>query len=180
MKVSKSQLINVLKSTSANEITLILNSPVKLKKRGNPLADKAVTKHSEGSYQFGSSYETAVNEALVADGSTNTFTAKSLPWGAWVEGCENKVIQNTKKDGTTEYYVRYYNATSSVSVEYLIEGAKATASEVDTIKEFSYDKSGSKTQEGVGLSEEKQIKVHVAAFSNIQSIEIDGTTYEVE
>jgi hypothetical protein len=47
----------------------------------------------------------------------------SLPWGHWVEGLENLVIEHTNKKGETNYYLRVANSyADNTSTEYLLNG----------------------------------------------------------
>lgn len=64
--INSSELIEILKATSAEEITLTTSTEVKMNKRGNSLVENGhkVTKTTSGSYQFGGSYEERMNESL--------------------------------------------------------------------------------------------------------------------
>ena len=68
---------------------------------------RKVHKVVRGNYQIGYSYENAVNNRLDKIGSDVEFKAESLPWGSWIEGQENKLIENKGS-----LYLRYYKHTN--------------------------------------------------------------------
>lgn len=50
-------------------------------------------------------------------------TVGSLPWGKWVEGLENYVIEHTDKKGNYNMYLRITNTNSHISKsKYLLNG----------------------------------------------------------
>lgn len=174
MKIARMELIELLKDSTATEIELVLDTPVRLRKQSNPLAYADVMKHTAGRYQFGTSYEQRVNAALSDNDARPSFVAQRLPWGHWVQGAVNKVIEHRG-----EFYLRYYNAVQEEEVVYTVNGRIATATECNIIVEFSYPSGFSKRQEAAGLLREQQVKIHAVSFSNITSLTIDGVTYKL-
>ena len=180
--VNSEELIEILKATSAEEITLTTSTEVKMNKRGNSLVENSnkVTKTTSATYQFGGSYEERINETL--DTSIG-YKAKPLPWGSWVEGAEGKVITHTKTDKegneTTNFYLRYYNPTSEVSTTTFVDGEVATDEQMKIIEQFTPKKKESKVVTEGGAEFENKVKSNVVNFANIITIEIDGEVYKV-
>ena len=181
--VNSEELIEILKATSAEEITLTTSTEVKMNKRGNSLVENGnkVTKTTSATYQFGGSYEERINESI---DSSIGYKAKPLPWGAWVNGAEGKVITHTKTDKegneTTNFYLRYYNATSEVSTTTFVDGEFATSEQMKIIEQFTPKKKESKVITESGVEFENKVKSNVVNFANIVTIEIDGEVYKVE
>ena len=181
--VNSEELIEILKATTAEEITLTTSTEVKMNKRGNSLVENGnkVTKTTSATYQFGGSYEERINESI--DTSIG-YKAKPLPWGSWVEGAEGKVITHTKTDKegneTTNFYLRYYNATSEVSTTTFVDGEFATSEQMKIIEQFTPKKKESKVITESGAEVENKVKTNVVNFANIITIEIDGEVYKVE
>ena len=180
--INSAELIEILKATSAEEITLTTSTEVKMNKRGNSLVENGnkVTKTTSATYQFGGSYEERINESI--DTSIG-YKAKPLPWGAWVEGAEGKVVTHTKTDKegneTTNFYLRYYNATSEVSTTTFVDGEFATAEQMKIIEQFTPKKKETKLVTESGAEVENKVKTNVVNFANIVTIEIDGEVYKV-
>ena len=180
--VNSEELIEILKATSAEEITLTTSTEVKMNKRGNSLVENCnkVTKTTSATYQFGGSYEERINETI---DSSIGYKTKPLPWGSWVEGAEGKVITHTKtvKEGneTTNFYLRYYNATSEVSSTTFVDGEVATDEQMKIIEQFTPKKKESKVVTESGAEVKNKVKTNVVNFANIITIEIDGEVYKV-
>ena len=180
--INSTELIEILKATSAEEITLTTSTEVKMNKRGNSLVENGnkVTKTTSATYQFGGSYEERINESI---DSSIGYKAKPLPWGSWVEGAEGKVITHTKTDKegneTTNFYLRYYNATSEVSTTTFVDGEFATSEQMKIIEQFTPKKKESKVVTESGAEVENKVKTNVVNFANIVTIEIDGEVYKV-
>ena len=181
--INSAELIEILKATSAEEITLTTSTEVKMNKRGNSLVENGnkVTKTTSATYQFGGSYEERINESI---DSSIGYKAKPLPWGSWVNGAEGKVITHTKTDKegneTTNFYLRYYNATSEVSSTTFVDGEVATDEQMKIIEQFTPKKKETKLVTESGAEVENKVKTNVVNFANIVTIEIDGEVYKVE
>jgi len=182
-QVSKEEILEVLKSTAANQMTISKIAEANLNKKDNPfyqkegrsfVALKKVEKRSIGTYAYGVDYEAAVNEALVAEGKSAEFKTESLPWGEWET--PNKLIAHNGK-----HYVRLYQQDDTkTEVEYLVDGAAATAEDMETIRTFEQKKSsGSAKQTEAGLEQTKQVKPNNICLDNIEWVEIEGTRYEI-
>ena len=180
--VNSEELIEILKATSAEEITLTTSTEVKMNKRGNSLVENGnkVTKTTSATYQFGGSYEERINESI---DSSIGYKSKPLPWGSWVNGAEGKVITHTKTDKegneTTNFYLRYYNATSEVSSTTFVDGKVATDEQMKIIEQFTPKKKEAKVVTESGAEVENKVKTNVVNFANIVTIEIDGEVYKV-
>lgn len=180
--VNSEELIEILKATSVEEITLTTSTEVKMNKRGNLLVENGnkVTKTTLATYQFGGSYEERINESI---DSSIGYKVKPLPWGSWVEGAEGKVISYTKTDKegneTTNFYLRYYNATSEVSSTTFVDGEVATDEQMKIIEQFTPKKKETKVVTESGTEVENKVKTNVVNFTNIVTIEIDGEVYKV-
>ena len=181
--VNSEKLIEILKATTAEEITLTTSTEVKMNKRGNSLVENGnkVTKTTSATYQFGGSYEERINESI---DSSIGYKAKPLPWGSWVNGAEGKVITHTKTDKegdeSTNFYLRYYNATSDVNSTTFVDGEVATDEQMKIIEQFTPKKKESKVVTESGAEFENKVKSNVVNFANIITIEIDGEVYKVE
>lgn len=182
-QITAQELVEILKTTNVDEIGLETITPVKMNKKKNPLYEKKVERHTKGTFAFGNSYTERVNESLENASSEEVYQTKTLPWGEWVSGAENKVIQYTKKDeddnSITNFYLRYYNAKNTDILEYLVDGVKATTEESQTISQFLPKKKYvvSKTQSELGLNESNYVAVQMVSFSNIVSIAIGDEEY---
>lgn len=175
-KVSKEEFVEILKNTQPTEIHLVSFTDPKIKKTGNPFKNKKVIKRTEGDFLFGGSFKEKVEEKLDQKGLIDeNYEVGSLPWGKWVEGAENKVIEHKG-----EYYMRYYPSDNASSVEYFIDDAKATDEEFETIKQFLPTKKVSQKQLDAGLEAKETVKPLVVNFSNIVSIRFNDTEYIIE
>lgn len=145
----------------------------KLLKRGNPLAGAKVIKLTKATLQFGYSYENAVNNRTEEE-----FKAEELPWGKWVDGQVNRILEHNG-----EYYGRFYEVKNgNREVVYLVNGEIATEEQVEIIKQFT-PKSKSNRQEEVGIEVENQVKPRTYKFSSIVGLkcgELEYNAFEVE
>ena len=58
----------------------------------------------------------------------------SLPWGKWVEGLENYVIEHTDKKGNHNMYLRVTSSGSHISkTKYLLNGQEVDKSVVESM-----------------------------------------------
>lgn len=146
-------IINTLATLVNSMVNVTYKTDVKMNKRGNSLlADgKSVTK-------------VCVANLLYTDKSyaeLNGLTeVNSLPYGAWVEGKENMLIEN---NGKTQ--IRFYaTADTKTATTYFVDGKEATEEEVALIKSFLPKRSETerKAFEPRNISEEKIVEVAVA------------------
>ena len=127
------------------------------------------------SAQFNYSFANAVkNRAEKAVGHAVNFVPQSLPFGSWVKGLENKIIEYKG-----EYYLRFYlQKNDKVSVTYFENGIPCDSNRVAEIKAYLATK-GSKTTSGtqaaVGLTE-NQVEPKNVKVSNIVYFTCNGTT----
>lgn len=174
--INHSDLVAVLANINAAAIvalTTTTNLNKKMNKRGNPLVNEVVTKLSERkNYQFGYSYENGVNNRLDAQGCEANFKAEPLAWGEWL--IPNKVIIHKGK-----LYGRFYRMANSIEENtYYVNGEKATAEQVATIKAFMPKSNGSNRQSEAGLTEH-QVEPMAIEFASIDEIRVNGETYKV-
>lgn len=156
--------LNALKGN--NFIAVATLTEAKMNKRNNPLAGR-VMKLTESVYQFGYSYENAVNNRLEKQGDERTFTTDSLPWGNWI--VPNKFIAHN-----CEIYVRFYTAANNQpKITYFVDNRLATAEEIEIIKAFTPAPKESAKQAAHGLTE-NQVKPMAINLKNILKIKING------
>ena len=183
-KITENDLIQLLDKTSAETITVVSRKECKMNKTNNPFYKKegrkwvpvnVVEKQNVTTYLYGGgSYEERVNEALKADGSTNEFKAKELPWGEWF--IMNKII----KYGANFYLRCYLDPDNKGTKEYFVDGNPATAEQLKLIDEWEIkDKDYSERQLAEGLTADKQVYPQSVKFENIVTIEVDGVEYEL-
>ena len=135
-----------------------------------------VTKIVKTECQLNYSYENAVNNRLEKIGEERNFKAQSLPYGEWIKGYENKLIEHKN-----EIYLRYYNVPNKKADEtiWLVDDRLATDEEKALI--FSYlkakkEKEESKTQFEKGLKE-NQVQVRTTKVKNIIRLAVNGCEY---
>lgn len=134
------------------------------------IVEKSVEKQVQVNY----CYENAVNNRLEKQGDEREFVAQSLPWGQWVEGQVNKLIEHKG-----ELYLRVYsvNSGTKVKVEYFVDGVAATDEQIAIIKEYEQSKNKvSATQAEMGLVE-NQVKPSSVKVRNITMFRVGGETY---
>lgn len=134
---------------------------------------RKVHKVVRGNYQIGYSYENAVNNRLDKIGSDVEFKAESLPWGSWIEGQENKLIENKGS-----LYLRYYKHTNgNERGVWFVDGRQASPEEFNKIMDYLRSKSDdSDKQTKAGLTE-NQVKPRTVKLSNIISLSVNHQVY---
>jgi hypothetical protein len=183
-KITENDLIQLLDKTSAETIKVVSRKECKMNKTNNPFYKKegrkwvpvnVVEKQNVITYLYGGgTYEERVNEALKADGSTNTFESRELPWGEWF--IMNKII----KYGANFYVRCYLDINNTGTKEYFVDGKPATAEQLKLIDEWEIkDKDYSERQLTEGLTPDKQVYPQSVKFENIVTIEVDGVEYEL-
>ena len=124
--------------------------------------------------QLNYSYENAVNNRLAKQGDEKNFVAQSLPWGQWVEGQENKLIEHKGS-----LYLRYYEvANADRGRAWFVNGRYATAEEFQKIMDYlKSKKTDSNRQTEVGLVE-NQVKPKVVKLSNVLRLAVNGCEWD--
>ena len=111
-------------------------------------------------------------------GDEGNFKAQSLPWGQWVEGFENKLIEH---NGT--FYLRYYDVKNAdVKSVWLVNGRLATEEETKIIIDYlksKKEKQSSSRQADAGLTE-NQVKPKVVKISSISYLAVNKMVYNAE
>ena len=169
-KIMTTDLFSALANLSNGTfVSVISATEPKLLKRGNPLAGVKVVKLTKAVLQFGYSYENAVNNRIEGD-----FEAEGLPWGSWVKGFENKIIEHNG-----ELYARFYEKKNDHrEVIYLVNGEIASDEEIAIIKQFT-PKSYSNRQAEVGIEDyADQVKPRTYKFSSIVSLKCGAIGYQ--
>lgn len=124
--------------------------------------------------QLNYSYENAVNNRLAKQGDEKNFVAQSLPWGQWVEGQENKLIEHKGS-----LYLRYYDvANADRGRIWFVNGRYATAEEFQKIMDYlKSKKTDSNRQTEVGLVE-NQVKPKVVKLVNVLRLAVNGCEWD--
>ena len=132
-----------------------------------------VTKLVRTDCQLNYSYENAVNNRLDKIGSDVEFKAESLPWGSWIEGQENKLIENKGS-----LYLRYNKHTNgNEQGVWFVDGRQANPEEFKKIMDYLRSKSDdSDKQTKAGLTE-NQVKPRTVKLSNIISLSVNHQVY---
>lgn len=125
--------------------------------------------------QIGASYENAVNNHLENMQEIPDFKAFPLPFGEWVAGQENKLIEHKG-----QLYLRFYEVRNTVSkVTYNVNGVPATPNQIQLIEENLYASSSySNRQAEHGLTEqEDQVEPRVIKVDNILILKTNKQEY---
>lgn len=133
-----------------------------------------VTKLVRTDCQMNYSYQNAVNNRLEKQGDERTFKAESLPWGSWVEGQENKLIEHKGV-----LYLRYYEVKNAhIESLWFVDGKLANAEQFSAIMNYlSSKKKGSEKQAEHGLTE-NQVKPKVVKLESILRLAVDGKVFK--
>lgn len=149
-------------------VTITYNTSIKLPKKYG--IDGAVTKETKTQGQLNYDYTNAVNNRLEKQGDNREFQSKSMAWGTWVKGQENKL-----KEHKGELYLRFYTMKNAKSEkQYFVNGMPATEEQIVVIKNYEsskYQQSG--TQAAVGLVENQVIPKDIK-LSNIIELRVDN------
>lgn len=151
--------------------TITYTSIVKLPKKYGitGVVEKVVTKQVQLNY----SYENAVNNRLAKQGTQADFQAQSLPWGAWVVGQENKLIEHKG-----DLYLRMYsvNTTTKSQTTYFVNNQVASDEQQKVIALYEQSKNQQVgTQSAVGL-QANQVRPMNIKLSNVLELKVDGQT----
>lgn len=182
--VTENEFVEILRDTPAGTIVLSTITEPKMKKGGtkgtelNPYYDREVRKHKRSQYLFGKNYIDSINEGLIKEGK-DTVTAEEfgdkLPWGEY-EIQDRVVTYNGSR------YIRcYLHEDSQEFIVYKLDGVDMTDDEYKKLEPYiPVNTSSSKKQESFGLSKANHVRPLLFKFDNIESIEIDGVTYELK
>lgn len=177
IKMTTVQFINFIKSIKGCQfINLIALTDADMYLRNNPYKGR-VQKHITATLQVNYDYEKAVNNRLQREGNEPAFEAYSLPWGHWLEGMVNKVLEHKGK-----HYLRTYLMRNNPHLEvvYLLDGKPVSENEYNLIKEFLKPSSTSNRQTQHGLDDELQVKPRTFSFESIKEITINHTKIVLE
>lgn len=150
--------------------TITYQTVVKLPKKYG--IDGVVTKQAKMQCQLNYDYVNAVNNRLEKQGDEREFESKSMAWGSWVKGQENKL-----KEHKGELYLRIYLMKNAKSEkQYFVNGVPATQEQISIIKVYEsskYQPIG--TQAAAGLVE-NQVMPKDIKLSNILELKVDKQT----
>lgn len=152
----------------------------KARKTGNPFPNATVFKDLRAVGFVGADYGKAVQREGERQGSAEaaTFEAKPLPWGAWVEGMEGKVIAHKGA-----HYLRTQTTPGQRKRQPArLIGYRDTEGRFlspDAVKPFLPAPTVSKRQADAGLGESasEQIMVRTYAFASIRKVRVNGRTF---
>lgn len=176
VKMTKAQFVEFVKTIKGCKfVNIMALTDADMYLRNNPFRGR-VQKFSITPMQFGYDYETAVNNRLAREGKEANFTADNLPWGAWVKGMRNKVIEHKDMLYLRTYCVR----NARPRTYYLVDGHLASAEEYKEFAPFLKPSSTSAKQSEAGLAEEFQVKPRDYKFSSLVAITINHTRIYIE
>lgn len=138
--------------------------------RNNPFKGR-VQKLTITPMQFGYDYERAVNNRLAREGKEANFSAEKLPWGEWLKGWENKVLEYKDMLYLRTYCVR----DARPRTFYLLDGHLASTEEYAHFAPYLKASSTSAKQSNAGLVEEFQVKPRDYKFKSIVAITMNHT-----
>jgi hypothetical protein len=135
-----------------------------------------VTKVCRMDCQLGFSYENAVNNRLEKQGGERVFKSQSLPWGDWVDGFENKVIEHKGS-----LYLRYYQMRNAdITTVWLVNGSVASAEQFSKIINYlSSKKKSSDRQAEAGLVE-NQVVARAVKVDSIIRLAVNGVEWSAK
>jgi hypothetical protein len=132
-------------------------------KRGNPLANKLITKDVTYIVSLNGNYAKMVNAQRVREGKEANFEAK-LNWHEKVyDGVNGSIVKNRTKDDDKRYLMAVVNQATNHG--YFVDGRKASQSEVEIIKQFKPKDNSAESQ---GL--DKGIVIRTITIDNINRI----------
>jgi hypothetical protein len=113
---------------------------------------------------------------LEKQGDERTFVAQSLPWGSWVKGQENKLIEHKGN-----LYLRYYEYKGAEYRQvWFVDGVQADAEQFLAIMDYlesKKKKSSSNRQSESGLVE-NQVKPKLAKVAEILMLNVNGEEWK--
>lgn len=170
MKTFESVAENVVRNIKGCQFgSISYESDVKMTKAQTADIGGIVRKmvHTQVEFNFG--YGNGVsNRASKEQGEKVVFVPMSLPFGSWVKGQENKLIEHKGK-----LYVRFYGLKGAAcDVQYFVNGKPATEEQIAKIKQYT-KKAPSARQTEAGLTE-NQVVVRSIAIENITAISVNG------
>ncbi len=129
-KIEKLQTI--VNGVDPTEVSIVVETEVKLLKTGNPLKDNKVSKTSLVTLTLNQIYEEVVNEQLEKEGKETDFKSQS----AWYQNLleDNNYLICNKKDNSKVYIKGIVKDTKHIS--YLVDGVGATEEQLEYINTY--------------------------------------------
>ena len=126
---------------------------------------------------IGINYENAVNNQRGREDVNEQFEAKSLPWGEWVKGKENLVIEYKG-----QYYLRYYtelNANSDYGefIYHFEDGTELDEFQMAKMREFLTPKKKKTPVDETTQKIEKEVKPKNVKVDGIVALTVGGKKY---
>jgi len=149
----------------ATTVGIDYESPVKMKKTGNPFADRCVTKSQSVSGMIGVNYENSVNRQLVREGKEPEFEAQARTWG---EHVSSAIV--VSKDGNFSIILQAVNPPQNV--QYFMDGAPIDKS---VIEDFLPVRKPSAHQ-----GTEKPVMNQTFRLDRVKSIRVKGQEIVIE
>lgn len=149
MKISRSQLIQVLKNSKAQPVGLTTDTDARLPKKSGFAGTR---KLSNVNGFIGVNYENCVNNKLEKEGFEREFQAGERVWGEHSEGL-------IEKDG--KFYLQI--KVEHVKSEYIKDGKKIPLSELSNVLK----------------TKEEFIKVRSYSLDSIKEVRMNGQIYQI-
>lgn len=143
MKTKEQIIFDVINDGgSATFATIIANVEQKMVKTNNPLRDAKVTKLVDYKFLLNAVYSNAVNNQRMREGKEADFQAQKN-WHEKVYDSKNGAIVRNIKSPENTYLSGIVK--SAETINYFVDGKKATEAEIEIIKQFK-QKSSAKNQ----------------------------------
>ena len=168
MEISKQELVNVLlNETGTPFVYIVMETPVRMNKTGNPYHDQ-ITKRTTGNFYLGGEYQKRVNTNRVKEGLTSDFISESPKGKEHMNHC---LLIDTKTHSTHYIQLEWFEETPPHKIEYSFDGNPI---EKHLFESYLVSKSKPKNQ-GV----ERTVNVITPKLTNIRVLHINGMKYEI-
>lgn len=150
----------------------MITEPKMNKGRGantNPLLGR-VEKKSVCRYKFNADYEKAIRNKQARLGITPDFNSEPMKGKSWL--VYNK-IEKSLVDENTLYMRLYIVPQQKVDVTYYVDGRRATAEEIDIIKQWTPKSTKSVKQLEHGIPIDEQLEIRSPKIENLIKIRMD-------
>jgi len=168
IKVNRQKLREVLENTlGSTPITFVARTVVRMRKTGNPYMGATKVARVNGFINW--SYERSVNRQRGREGVEEEFKALVRKWGERQRDNKNRLLPFVLHKDKTYVEVK---VQKSLGYEYEFEGKPVAKDEINKFLP--------KRKEGARQEVERAVVLRDYALDSIQSVTVDGNTYEVE
>lgn len=168
MEITKSELLNVLlNETGTPFVHIIMETPVRMNKTGNPYFERVI-KRTTGNFYLGGEYRKRVNNNRVKEGLPPDFVPE-LPKGK--EHINNCVLIDTKTHSTHYIQLEWFEETPPHKVEYSFNG--------DPIEKQLFESYMVSKYKPVSQGLERTVNIITPKLSNVRVLHINGQKYEI-